>query len=258
MDLDEFKNMSNDPDLIPGIHNYCDRWCERCHLSSRCMVFKMESMEKAESESQAASGEDFWSELSDMFAVTFEVLQELAEEKGIDLDAVDDKIDNAKNYGKEEIEKHLVTKAANQYFKAAREWLDDSREFFQEEREQFTQLADLNISTQNGSNNLLALFDLRDIINWYHTMIPVKTKRAVSGLFNNYETEEIQNDMNGTAKVVLICVERSMFAWNGLFKYLDDHEDKILNNLVLLQRLKQRLEQHFPNAKKFIRPGFDE
>jgi hypothetical protein len=26
--------------FIPGVYNYCDRWCERCTLSSRCRVFQ--------------------------------------------------------------------------------------------------------------------------------------------------------------------------------------------------------------------------
>ncbi|MDY6953748.1 MAG: hypothetical protein SWE60_19750 [Thermodesulfobacteriota bacterium] len=27
--------------FISGIHNYCDRWCERCPLTSRCMNFSI-------------------------------------------------------------------------------------------------------------------------------------------------------------------------------------------------------------------------
>src|SRR5215203_4812547 len=28
---------------IPGVYNYCDRWCEACPLSHRCMVYAMEA-----------------------------------------------------------------------------------------------------------------------------------------------------------------------------------------------------------------------
>jgi len=28
--------------FIPGIYNYCDRWCERCLYTDRCRVFVME------------------------------------------------------------------------------------------------------------------------------------------------------------------------------------------------------------------------
>ena len=28
--------------FIPGVFNYCDRWCERCPFSSRCRVYAIE------------------------------------------------------------------------------------------------------------------------------------------------------------------------------------------------------------------------
>jgi hypothetical protein len=34
--------LANNPDLISGIYNYCDRWCERCPLTSRCLVYATE------------------------------------------------------------------------------------------------------------------------------------------------------------------------------------------------------------------------
>ena len=34
--------LANSPDLVSGIYNYCDRWCERCPLTSRCLVYAAE------------------------------------------------------------------------------------------------------------------------------------------------------------------------------------------------------------------------
>ena len=31
-------------DFIPGIYNYCDRWCERCLYTDRCRTFAMEKV----------------------------------------------------------------------------------------------------------------------------------------------------------------------------------------------------------------------
>ena len=41
MDKDWIKGMAKNPDFIPGIYNYCDRWCERCAFTARCMNFAM-------------------------------------------------------------------------------------------------------------------------------------------------------------------------------------------------------------------------
>ena len=30
------------PELIPGIYNYCDSWCERCAFTNRCRSFQLQ------------------------------------------------------------------------------------------------------------------------------------------------------------------------------------------------------------------------
>jgi hypothetical protein len=42
MDKEELLRRAKDPRHIPGIYNYCDRWCERCSLTARCLTFAME------------------------------------------------------------------------------------------------------------------------------------------------------------------------------------------------------------------------
>ena len=32
----------DDQGFIPGVYNYCDRWCERCPFASRCRSYAME------------------------------------------------------------------------------------------------------------------------------------------------------------------------------------------------------------------------
>ena len=41
MDKERIKKLAQNPDFISGIYNYCDRWCERCAFTSRCMNFAM-------------------------------------------------------------------------------------------------------------------------------------------------------------------------------------------------------------------------
>ena len=92
--------------------------------------------------------------------------------------------------------------------------------------------------------------------------IAAKTHRAIGSLeFNQDEEIEIdpvQNDANGSAKVVLIAIEQSTAAWStmaqagvldsGLVKYLADE----------LAFLENELSERFPFAMAFVRPGFDE
>jgi len=36
----ELAELAGDPRFISGIYNYCDRWCERCNFTSRCLVYE--------------------------------------------------------------------------------------------------------------------------------------------------------------------------------------------------------------------------
>lgn len=44
---------------IPGIFNYCDRWCERCQMTSRCEIFIPDEKEMNTEESLAVVHENF-------------------------------------------------------------------------------------------------------------------------------------------------------------------------------------------------------
>jgi len=39
-------------DFIPGIYNYCNRWCERCLYTEKCRLFADEKIFMKEYEAQ--------------------------------------------------------------------------------------------------------------------------------------------------------------------------------------------------------------
>ena len=81
--------MAGDPRFISGIYNYCDRWCERCQFTSRCLVFAQEQASTDGSESNDIHNEAFWERLKAIFEQTSELLTTMAAEQGINLDDVD-------------------------------------------------------------------------------------------------------------------------------------------------------------------------
>lgn len=258
MNLDDIKKMSNDPDLIPGIYNYCDRWCERCYLSSRCLNFKIEMHAAGNRSKSDVTNKEFWNELSQTFSLTMELLQEMAEEQGLDFEEIKNQNKNIPSLDDPEIQKHSVNVLAKSYYTSAKEWLEKYGEEFIDRAIEYKKLVEQNIDVEENVNEIIVMKDLYEIISWYHSMILVKTKRAVTSLIEDDHEDEIQNDANGTAKVVLNCIDRSMFAWNGILNDMPDQEDEALNNLALLQNLKAEILQSFPKAEQFIRPGFDE
>ena len=67
-------DLANNPDLISGIYNYCDRWCERCPLTSRCLVYATEQEDDYSFPGNDLRNEAFWQKLSAVFQETREMI----------------------------------------------------------------------------------------------------------------------------------------------------------------------------------------
>jgi len=52
-------------------------------------------------------------------------------------------------------------------------------------------------------------------------------------------------------------IERSIAAWGELRRCFFQHQREIADILVLLEALRRNVEDAFPAARDFIRPGFD-
>src|SRR5262249_8809979 len=35
-----FLEIARDPRIIPGVHHYCDEWCDHCVLTARCLAYR--------------------------------------------------------------------------------------------------------------------------------------------------------------------------------------------------------------------------
>ena len=82
-----------DVGFIPGIYNYCDRWCEKCEQQLRCMSFVMgKKIEEKGGFNFEREGhredESIWARLKEVFESTYEVLHELAEERGLNVEDI--------------------------------------------------------------------------------------------------------------------------------------------------------------------------
>ncbi|HVE57390.1 MAG TPA: hypothetical protein VNB22_11225 [Pyrinomonadaceae bacterium] len=100
------------------------------------------------------------------------------------------------------------------------------------------------------------------IIYWYPFFISAKIQRGFHGFSDfdgNPDKEELndsQSDTSGSIKIALIAVERSIMAWTALMT--KENSANIKPHISLLEAIKQKAETKFPNARDFVRPGFDE
>jgi len=244
MKANDLVELAGDPRFISGIYNYCDRWCERCNFTSRCLTYE-QLPESSKSDDPAAhdlNNAKFWEELKEIFGKTRQMIEEFAAERGIDLKAIEDKAAHEEHRERRKAAREKkLTKMAERYAHMAREWLkgedDDLREAARFDE---------------------ALQDALEVILWYQFMPAVKIARGFMRNELGVEEDPIQNDSNGSAKVALIVIDRSIAAWGRLSTLLPEKAGGIMPILAHLEALRRRTEQTFPHARDFIRPGFDE
>ncbi len=253
MDKQHIKKLAADPNFIPGIYNYCDRWCERCAFTSRCMNFALSEEHFCDPQTRDLNNKAFWEKLSEIFRLTREMIEEGARERGIDLSSIDlqaaqdeqERIDKA-------AEDHECCRAAKSYSERVMDWFDAAEGLFEQKADELNLQARLELPQSDPAGQASGIKDAIDIIRWYQHFIYVKLMRAVQG-----ELDDVPGDADGSAKVALIAMDRSIAAWGLMHEHFPQRADEILDMLVYLDRLRKRTEEIFPNARAFVRPGFD-
>ncbi len=261
MDKEYIKKLAEDPRFIPGIYNYCDRWCERCPFTSHCLNFAISEEQFADTEAQDINNKAFWDKLSEIFQVTLEMVRETAKEQGIDLDCLDLQQAN-KEYeiSRDIAENHECCQAAKEYGQIVKKWFDSAGELFEQKADELGLQAELELPNSNPAKEATGLKDAVDVIRWYQHFIYVKLIRAIRGSTEETSQDlgEFPKDSDGSAKIALIAMDRSIAAWGQMLEYLPQREDNILDILVHLDRLRRKAEEVFPNARAFVRAGFDD
>ena len=260
MDKEDLKRIVDDPRLIPGIYNYCDRWCERCPFTSRCANFAIGEQHFADPEDRDVHNERFWMRLGEMFLLTLEMVRETAEEHGIDLDTLAGETAGEADPIREFPGDDECVRSAATYAQMVNRWFDSAEALWDEKREELVTQARLELPGAEPLEEAAGLNDAVEVIRWYQYQIQVKLARAAGG--QREETSELlegfPKDSDGSAKVALIAMDRSMAAWGAMLAHFPDREREILELLVHLTRLRRRAEEVFPNARAFVRPGFDD
>ena len=236
--------LASNPDLISGIYNYCDRWCERCPLTSRCLVYATEQVgHNGTIENNDDRNEAFWHKLSAILVETRELISDWASEAGLDLTQLPEEEPKNRKRRRQLADNHPLARAGKKYANNASDWFRGFDHL--EKNEQSEQLE-----------------DAREVIQWYQYQIAVKLMRALSCRTDGWEDEpemaDFPKDSDGSAKVALIGIDRSIAAWRWVQLSLPERLESIVPLILQLERLRQRVEKTFPEAREFVRPGFDE
>ncbi|UCG93247.1 MAG: hypothetical protein JSV97_06005 [candidate division WOR-3 bacterium] len=202
----------------PPPFNYCDYRCERCDERERCRVYK-DNAERILN--HYAKGEDpydpeiFFKDLHDIFEKTHNMLTEMAEKEGIDLEQA----------AKEEIpeenpEEYKIYCLAHEYYREANRFIKELE--------------------KTGIPETMRE-DFQDLV-WYHTLITAKSGRLVSGFIDDFDEEVQQAEEEGTLKVINKGITLSKNALQNMLNKLPDHLYTIAHLMELLKTLEQQIQ----------------
>lgn len=256
---------------IPGIYNYCDRWCERCGFTSQCLLYSNES-KIATFEILNNRRPDSEEMMEEIFNISKDDKENEfdPEDSEADWDDFPDDEDNEDflfgESGEDEEDDlnidvdgseppYLVEELTDQYLHLSMELIksiDEKFKFSSTHKDKIT------------LPQLKKIYDHFETVNWYHAFIYVKTKRASHGKkeYIRFKGEDLKEfskyDSDGTAKVVAITVKNSMKALSELHECLPGYGTEIVKLSSLLQRIYSELGREFPDYDKFKRPGFND
>src|SRR5882724_11555733 len=179
-DFDRLVARASNPRLIPGIYNYCDRWCERCGFTDRCLQF----LEDQDAEPPSADAESLAGRVRESLTRRLGTITEIARREHIDL-------------------RTIYAPAFDASEKRARHGQDPHVAWARQYGDRAWRLARAlgPIAAARGDP---AVIDAVDVIDWFSSMIGAKVSRAVSGAAFARESgdpddDRIQRDSNGSA-----------------------------------------------------------
>ena len=242
MDKDDLLKLADSGRFIPGIYNYCDRWCERCPVTSRCLTFALTKELCADQDSSDIQNAAFWRHLADSLRVAGDLLRERAEQLGVDLDAVTGEELAEDEKRTDEARNHECCRMAKRYAEIVEEWFASGMAV-----------------GKNAGRAGVGLQEAIEVIRWYQHQIYIKLLRAIRSDSEDQPEHlgDVPRDSVAQAKIALIGIDRSIAAWDVVRKRLRTPGNEALDLMVHLDRLRRGVEKLFPDARALVRPGFE-
>lgn len=239
------------PSYIPGISEYCDRWCERCPFTAHCRQFAKLNDREASLDVQDPA---FWYQMSEFFPIAYDFLEDMAAEMGAQV-GTDDAFWRTEEdrFWDDQAKEHELSQKAERYTTEVNAWFEYAQRLIYQRDSGIGQTEEVACEGQK------VMQDAVEIIHWYQYQIHVKLLRAIrEDLKAGSVFESKQREADGLAKTALVGMDRSIGAWTTLWQEFPKEEDTILVLLIHLEQLRSAVEQDFPQARAFKRPGFDQ
>jgi hypothetical protein len=210
-------------ELIPFVDAWCDRWCERCPLTARCRAFATERVPVEEAIERARERAE-------------DVADDDGEELPMPSEEELEEIARLMRVARRRQRRDPIERAAFGYVRLVGAW---DRTF-------------------DGPPREGALGEALETIERDSGVIAAKLHRALDFMDDPAVTRaDPESDENGSAKVALLSIDRSLAAWTIVLEAYPAARGTTRDARPRLERLRHAVEAEFPLARGFRRPGFD-
>jgi len=256
---------------ISGIYNYCDRWCEKCLYTNRCLLFKQEAereikhLLKDENESDS---EHYSKLLADELEDAEKLFSQNPDTEDF-LDSLDDDEDFDFDEEGENDEDDFE------------EFLDENKTDSDDKKKEFNPLIHLTeemFKEQDTYYNVIKahfpdevekynpedpLIKNLQILSWYVPQITVKMRMCFWGKKQSEKaksklSKEIEEEMlNVSSRIVYLGINNILTALNELRTLRKEIETETVLFISTLKIIRQMFLDEFPKAETYKRPYFD-
>ncbi|MCK5781621.1 MAG: hypothetical protein KAH10_03475 [Flavobacteriales bacterium] len=228
-----------------GIFQYCDRWCEKCNHRDECLYYDVNLKFFVRGDKKF----NFWDKIEDVVNLTIDDLSKLSDEMGVDLSEFSNKFADPNSEETLSAGYDLYEKT-EEYSKMVNVWFEGfAKHTSSPEKDDVRH----KVSPKELAESLQKLTKAVEYIRWYQNLIAKKLKSALN---SKHEFED--GFHRGFAKVALIALDRSIESWNNIINHFPSTKEMALNQLLLLEKIRDEVEKEFPLARGYVRRGLDE
>jgi len=165
MKTTDLKELVENPQYIPGIYNYCDRWCERCQFTSKCLNCTLAEKQFRDLQETDQFNDEFWEQFNEIFEDTLILVREIAMEYGFDPDSISEMPDSPVKTENSKLT-HLIIHTSDTYAEMVEEWFDSNEFYFDKKQEE---MSFIRIVTpgNNPEKEVADINDAAEAIRWY-------------------------------------------------------------------------------------------
>jgi hypothetical protein len=221
--------------FIVGVFNHCDRWCETCALTSYCRVFADLARDDAVMDVNMAAIVDATQAVDGCRRGPMKWLGDVLE----DMRGLGDGLLTSEDIAACE---PRLSAAHQEIYERAKAYGVRAHDY----------VGQLERGARRDDTDPIA------VISWFSSLNASKIGRALAGLAEFDGNREFPPDHEGAAKVALLGIDRSEAAWQQLVAEQRVSAARARRCREELAWLRVQLEAAIPEARRFVRPGFDE